>query len=87
MSSRETLNMDSLDEESLWTVHDIARLLKASTSWVYKAAERGQMPCVRIGALLRFEPVVIREWLAKQRSDLTGAPKRSVDVPSARERG
>jgi len=26
-----------------------------SLSWVYKAAERGQLPCVRIGSALRFD--------------------------------
>jgi len=55
-------------EELLWTVPDVARLLRASTSWVYKAAERDQLPYIRIGAMLRFEPAAIRAWLAARRS-------------------
>ena len=54
-------------DESLWRVCDVARHLCASISWVYKAAEREQLPCIRIGAMLRFEPAAIRSWLAGQR--------------------
>ena len=39
--------------QTLWDVRDVAQYLKASVSWVYKAAERGELPCVRIGGLLR----------------------------------
>ncbi len=46
--------------EGLWTVHDVAAYLKASVSYVYKAAERGELPCRRLGALLRFVPRDIR---------------------------
>ncbi len=51
------------DSGGLWTVHDVARFLKASTSWTYKAAERGELPCIRIGAMLRFEPEAISAWV------------------------
>ena len=37
--------------QTLWDVRDVAQYLKASVSWVYKAAERGELPCVRIGGL------------------------------------
>ena len=48
--------------ERLWTVRDVAAFLQASTSYVYKAAERGEVPCRRVGALLRFVPAEIRRW-------------------------
>jgi excisionase family DNA binding protein len=48
--------------ERLWTVRDVAAYLKASTSYVYKAAERGEVPCRRLGALLRFLPAEVRAW-------------------------
>jgi excisionase family DNA binding protein len=77
--------VDAFDEDGLCDVKDVARLLKASVSWVYKAAEKGSLPCIRIGAMLRFEPAAIRTWLAAQRggSSLTGAPHQSVTGPSA----
>jgi excisionase family DNA binding protein len=46
--------------EPLWDAGDVARYLKSSRSWVYHAAERGELPCLRIGGLLRFEPHAVR---------------------------
>jgi excisionase family DNA binding protein len=48
--------------EALWNANDVAAYLKASTSYVYKAAERGDLPCRRLGALLRFVPDQVRAW-------------------------
>ena len=53
--------------DTLWDVDAVARYLNASKSWVYKAAERGELPCIRIGAMLRFAPNSVRAWL-KQRA-------------------
>lgn len=49
--------------EPLWTVGDVARFLSMSTSWVYKEAEAGRLPCIRLGASLRFYPAEIRRHL------------------------
>ena len=49
--------------EELLDANDVARLLKSSRSWVYKAAENGTLPVVRIGALLRFRPEAIRAFV------------------------
>src|SRR4051812_39921854 len=38
--------------DTLWDVDTVARYLNASKSWVYKAAERGELPCSRLGAML-----------------------------------
>ncbi len=43
-----------LEREPLWDARDVAAYLKASRSWVYMKAEAGQLPCIRIGGLLRF---------------------------------
>lgn len=50
--------------ERLMTVKEVAELLRKSASWVYKAAERGEVPALKIGANLRFDPDQLREWLA-----------------------
>ena len=49
-------------EAALWTVADIAGFLRVSKSWVYQASTAGTLPCIHIGALLRFDPAGIREW-------------------------
>lgn len=45
---------------NLWDAQDVARYLKVSRSWVYQRAEAGQLPCVRVGGLLRFRPDSVR---------------------------
>ena len=51
-----------VSEESLWTANDVAQYLRVSRSWVYHRAESGELPYVRIGALLRFQPNEIRAY-------------------------
>ncbi len=48
--------------EGLWTVKNVAEFLQCSRDFVYEHAEDGTLPCLRIGALLRFEPEAIRRW-------------------------
>jgi excisionase family DNA binding protein len=50
------------DPESLWNANDVAGYLKVSRSWVYHRCEAGDLPCLRLGALVRFEPERIREY-------------------------
>ena len=47
---------------ALWTVADVASFLRVSKSWVYQASTAGTLPCIHIGALLRFDPAGIRAW-------------------------
>ena len=49
-----------LENSGLWDARDVASYLKASRSWVYHQAEAGQLPCLKIGGLLRFDPEVIK---------------------------
>jgi excisionase family DNA binding protein len=46
--------------ETRWDAKDVAAYLNCSESWVYKNAEKGSLPCVRYGGLLRFDPEAIR---------------------------
>jgi hypothetical protein len=55
--------------EALWDANDVARHLKASRSWVYQKAEAGILPSLRIGGLLRFDPVEIRAFVRGARDD------------------
>jgi excisionase family DNA binding protein len=48
--------------ESLWTANDVASFLRVSRSWVYHRAEAGELPCLRIGGLVRFDPDAIRRF-------------------------
>jgi excisionase family DNA binding protein len=46
--------------EALWTADEVAAFIKCSVSYVYKAAERGEIPGVRVGRMLRFKPDTVR---------------------------
>lgn len=52
-----------VDPEALWDVKATARFLRVSKSWAYKAAERGELPAIRIGSLLRFQPAAVRAYV------------------------
>ena len=47
---------------SLWTAADVARYLRSSLSFVYKVAEAGKLPCLRVGSMLRFDPDDVRAF-------------------------
>ncbi len=55
---------NTIETDELWTAEDVARFLKTSRSWVYHRAQAGQLPCVKIGGLLRFDPGAIRALVA-----------------------
>jgi len=66
-------------DERLWTPKDVASWLRVSLSWVYSRAANGELPCMRIGGLLRFEADRIRAYA---RGDA-----QSADVIALREPG
>ena len=41
--------------ESLLTVEDVCSRLRVSKSWVYREAERGSLPHIKVGKVLRFQ--------------------------------
>jgi excisionase family DNA binding protein len=47
---------------TLWDARDVAAYLKVSRSWVYQRSESGDIPSLRIGGLVRFDPDTIQTW-------------------------
>jgi excisionase family DNA binding protein len=54
--------------DGLWTVPQVARLLALRPSTIRAYAERGTLPCVRIGNRLRFLPSDISAWIESRHS-------------------
>jgi len=52
-------------DENLWDVARVARFLGLSVDGVYRAAERGEIPSVRILNRRRFLPEQVRAWAAR----------------------
>lgn len=68
-----------LSMDRLWTVRQAAAFLGRSTSWVYKAAERGELPRARgLGWGLRFVPADVHSFARGQpaSSSATSARRR-----------
>ena len=59
----------------LLTVNDVMSLLGVSRSWTYEAAARGELPCIRLGGMLRFDPDEIDRWLRQ-------LPRRGSESPA-----
>ena len=45
-----------------------AGMLSVRPSWIYDAARRGELPCVRLGKHVRFLRSDLEHWVARQRS-------------------
>ena len=59
----------ALSMDRLWTVREVAVFLARSTSWVYKAAERGELPRARgMGWGLRFVPSDLHAYARGEKS-------------------
>lgn len=54
---------EPVEDQGLWNVKAVCEYMKCSKSWVYKAAESGVLPCIRIGSMLRFRPADIRAFV------------------------
>jgi excisionase family DNA binding protein len=48
------------------TVKELAPLLAMSPKTLYARVERGTLPAVRSGSLIRFDPYLTAEWLRSQ---------------------
>lgn len=49
----------------LLSVREAAKLLKVSTSTLYKYAERNQIGCIKMGAMLRFSESHLESFISK----------------------
>ncbi|MEP7027664.1 MAG: helix-turn-helix domain-containing protein [Candidatus Eisenbacteria bacterium] len=52
---------------ALLTVREVASILRVNYRDVYALANRGELPCVRIGRRVRFLPGDIARWVEARR--------------------
>lgn len=57
--------MTSASAETLLTIDELAKILKVKPAWLYTAAQRGDVPRVKIGKFVRFRESEITAWIAK----------------------
>jgi excisionase family DNA binding protein len=56
----------SLSGDSIMTVHDLAVYFRLSEAKVYKLANEGKIPALRVGKSWRFRRDLIDEWFRRQ---------------------
>lgn len=59
--------------ENLWTVQQARAFLNVSRTFIYEHCARGDLPHVRLGGHIRFEPDEVRAWVKKNRSTAPSA--------------
>ena len=57
--------MTTTPAEDLLTIDEVARMLKVKTAWLYAAAQRGDVPRVKVGKFVRFSESEINAWIAR----------------------
>ena len=59
------------NEETIMTVHEVARYLRLSQAKVYRLAKAGKIPAMQIGKSWRFRKDMIDDWFRQSaRTDL-----------------
>jgi excisionase family DNA binding protein len=61
--------------KTLYNTKQVAELLGVSETTVGVMATSGQIPRIKIGRLVRFDPVQLDEWLAQCASDTKSLSK------------
>jgi excisionase family DNA binding protein len=52
----------------LWTCREAAAALSISERTLWSLTKSGDMPCVRIGRSVRYDPEDIRSWIDAQKA-------------------
>jgi excisionase family DNA binding protein len=80
--------MDSL---LLWKAREAAAALQISASSLWKLVRDGDIPVVRIGRNVRFDPADLRTWIAEQKTasaargqSEAGSPCRQLNCEAKR---
>ncbi len=58
----------------LWRASEAAQALTISESKLWKMVKAAEIPVVRMGRSVRFDPVEIQAWISRQRPDTQSAP-------------
>ena len=52
-----------MDSQQLLTIKEAAQALNTKESWIRSAIFRGEIPIVKLGRLVRFDPEVLDQWI------------------------
>jgi excisionase family DNA binding protein len=72
------------EKTGMVTVEELANLLSVSERHIYALVQGGQIPHLRIGTAVRFDPLVLCDWL--ERSEVVALDVSRDTVHGARRR-
>jgi excisionase family DNA binding protein len=52
----------------LWTSREAAAAMSISERTLWSLTNRGDIPCIRIGRAVRYDPADIRSWINSQKT-------------------
>jgi excisionase family DNA binding protein len=64
----------------LWTCREAAAALNVSERTLWKLTNEGDIPCVRIGRAVRYDPADIRAWIDAQKN-IAQRPESTTELP------
>lgn len=64
----------------LWTCREAAAALSISERTLWKLTNEGDIPCVRIGRAVRYDPADISTWIEAQKS-IAQRPESTAELP------
>ena len=67
------------DSSSVLTIEDLAEYLKISKSTLYKLAQRGELPGIKVGRHWRFHKNAVDEWLKSHPDHLDTKEKKQEE--------
>jgi len=56
------------EKKQLLTPNEVAAMLQIARKTIIVMARERRLPCIRVGRLVRFDPVDIERWINSQRS-------------------
>ena len=62
----------NVERNQLLTPDELCEWLRRPKSWVYDSVQRGDLPAIRVGGILRFDRTEIAAWLDERK---VGAPR------------
>jgi excisionase family DNA binding protein len=69
-----------VDRKLLWTSREAAAALCISDRTLWKLTKEGNIPCVRIGRAVRYDPADIRTWIDAQKNKAQ-CPESTAELP------
>lgn len=69
-----------MTEKEYLSITDLSNYLSIKAATLYSKAERGEIPCYKIGRLLRFKKSEIDQWMEAQRQIFIDAGEKAEKI-------